>query len=194
VSGVRCQCSAPPLAKKNGQSDQKRNSEKANIEYRIMNVEVMYSVYFIKDWAKRFHPSTFCGSIFDILRLAVPTMCSFILCFGFPLLRSSLLTSDTRHLKPDFQIQVIRNEWLLFTNGREVQTGSRGVNQIILHEFRIRPKRNRRSRVQRFRGSRLHSRPWTAFGKRIYEKSVSFVRPNPKFGAKLAIIWQNEYF
>jgi hypothetical protein len=28
---------------------------------------------------------------------------------------------------------------------------------------------------------------------RIYEKSVSFVRPNPKFGAKLAIIWQNEH-
>jgi hypothetical protein len=34
---------------KNGQSDRKRNSEKANIEYRIMNVEVMYSVYFKKD-------------------------------------------------------------------------------------------------------------------------------------------------
>jgi hypothetical protein len=30
---------AAPLAKKNGQSDRKRNSEKANIEYRIMNVE-----------------------------------------------------------------------------------------------------------------------------------------------------------
>jgi hypothetical protein len=29
---------------------------------------------------------------------------------------------------------------------------------------------------------------------RIYDKSVSFVRPNPKFGAKLAIIWQNEHF
>jgi len=29
---------------------------------------------------------------------------------------------------------------------------------------------------------------------RIYEKSVSFVRPNPKFGAKLAIIWENEHF
>jgi hypothetical protein len=29
---------------------------------------------------------------------------------------------------------------------------------------------------------------------RIYEKSVSFVRPNPKFAAKLAIIWQNEHF
>jgi len=28
---------------------------------------------------------------------------------------------------------------------------------------------------------------------RIYEKSVSFVRPNPKIGAKLAIIWGNEH-
>ncbi len=52
----------------------------------------------------------------------------------------------------------------------------------------------RRSRVQRFRGSRFHSRPWTAFGIRIYEKNVSFVRANPKFGAKLAIIWENEHF
>jgi hypothetical protein len=29
---------------------------------------------------------------------------------------------------------------------------------------------------------------------RIYEKSVSSVRPNPKFGAKLATIWENEHF
>jgi hypothetical protein len=50
------------------------------------------------------------------------------------------------------------------------------------------------SKVQRFRGSRFHSRPWTAFGMRIYEKSVSFVRPNPKFGAKLAIIWKMSIF
>ena len=34
----------------------------------------------------------------------------------------------------------------------------------------------------------------SAFGLRIYEKSVSFVRPNPKFGAKLAITWENEHF
>jgi hypothetical protein len=40
------------------------------------------------------------------------------------------------------------------------------------------------SKVQRFKGSKFHSRFWTAFGMRIYEKSVSFVRPNPKFGAK----------
>jgi len=35
-------------------------------------------VYFKNDRAKRFHPSTFCGLIFDILRFAVPTMFSFI--------------------------------------------------------------------------------------------------------------------
>ena len=29
---------------------------------------------------------------------------------------------------------------------------------------------------------------------RIYEKNLSFVKPNPKFGAKLAIIWGNEHF
>ncbi len=29
---------------------------------------------------------------------------------------------------------------------------------------------------------------------RIYEKSVSFVRLNPKFGAKLAIIWEMSIF
>jgi len=29
---------------------------------------------------------------------------------------------------------------------------------------------------------------------RIYEKSVSFVRPNPKFEAKLAIIWEMSIF
>jgi hypothetical protein len=50
---------------------------------------------------------------------------------------------------------------------------------------------SRRSRVQRFRGSRLHPRPWTAFGMRICEKSVSFVRANRKFETKLAIIWEN---
>jgi hypothetical protein len=41
--------------------------------------------------------------------------------------------------------------------------------------------------VHRFMGSRFHSRPWTAFGMCIYQKSVSFVRPNPKLAAKLAI-------
>jgi hypothetical protein len=53
-----------------------------------------------------------------------------------------------------------------------------------------------RSRVQRFRGSRFNFLSRTAFGTCIYEKSVIFDRPvcvhrtgrpNPKFGAKLAI-------
>jgi hypothetical protein len=43
-------------------------------------------------------------------------------------------------------------------------------------------------------GQGLHSRPWAAFGMRIYEKSVSFVKPNPKFGTKLAIIWETGIF
>jgi hypothetical protein len=43
-------------------------------------------------------------------------------------------------------------------------------------------------------GQGLHSRSRTAFGMHIYEKSVSFVRANPKFGAKLAIIWETEHF
>jgi len=42
-------------------------------------------------------------------------------------------------------------------------------------------------------GSRFHSCPRTAFRMRIYEKSVSFVRPNLKFEAKLAITWENEH-
>jgi hypothetical protein len=46
--------------------------------------------------------------------------------------------------------------------------------------------------VHGFKGSRFHSRPRTVFGMRIYEKSVSFVSPNPKFEAKLAITWENE--
>jgi hypothetical protein len=38
------QCSAPPLAA-NVQSDQKRNFEKANTEYRIMNIECRSKVF-----------------------------------------------------------------------------------------------------------------------------------------------------
>jgi hypothetical protein len=53
---------------------------------------------------------------------------------------------------------------------------------------------HRRSGVQRFGGTRLYSPPWTAVGMGIYEKSVIFVRHNPKFGVILAIIWENEYF
>ena len=43
-------------------------------------------------------------------------------------------------------------------------------------------------------GSRFHSHPRTVFETRIYEKSVSFVRPNPRFEATLAIILENECF
>ena len=49
----------------------------------------------------------------------------------------------------------------------------------------------RRSLVQRFRVS-FSSLDciWDGY----FEKSVSFVRPNPKFRAKLAIIWESEHF
>jgi len=48
----------------------------------------------------------------------------------------------------------------------------------------------------RFKGSgvqKFHLLHQTEFKMRIYEKSVSFVRPNPKFGDKLAIIWENAH-
>ena len=64
----------------------------------------------------------------------------------------------------------------------------------LMKRRRINPNADRFHRVQRFRGSRFHFRPWTEFEMRIYEKSGSFVRSNPKFGAKLAIIWGNEHF
>ncbi len=48
--------------------------------------------------------------------------------------------------------------------------------------------------MQSFRGSRFHSRPWTAFGMHIYDKSGSFVRPNPKFGAKFEIFGKMSIF
>jgi hypothetical protein len=87
------------------------------------------------------------------------------------------------------------------------QESNRNTEQKILvemeHYFRkatcdsishVVEKNGRRSRVQRFGGSRFYSRPRTAFGMRINEKSVSFARPNPKFGAELAIIWENKHF
>jgi hypothetical protein len=43
-------------------------------------------------------------------------------------------------------------------------------------------------------GQGFHFHPWTAFGMCIYEKSVSFVRANPKFGTKLAIFWEVSIF
>ncbi len=42
--------------------------------------------------------------------------------------------------------------------------------------------------VYGFKGSRFHSCPWTVFGMHFYEKSVTFVKLNPKFGVKYVII------
>ena len=73
-------------------------------------------------------------------------------------------------------------------------------NRIIVLGSRFRGSRvqgsksqSSRFRVLRFRGSKFHSHPWTALGMRIYKKSVNFIRPNPKFAAKLAIVWENEH-
>ena len=87
----------------------------------------MYSVCFKKDFAKRFHPSSF-----DIRYSAVR-------CFIQAIEAASLI------IKIQCQFGVVSYE--------------------------------------RFRGSRLHSRLWSASGMLIYEGSVSFVRSNPKFGA-----------
>ena len=48
--------------------------------------------------------------------------------------------------------------------------------------------------VHGFKGSRFHSRPRTAFGMCIYEKSVIFVMPKPKIVHKLTITWENKHF
>ncbi|MBW1707758.1 MAG: hypothetical protein JRJ86_21795 [Deltaproteobacteria bacterium] len=69
---------------------------------------------------------------------------------------------------------------------------------IDLHHNKLYVKKIVRFKVQgsRFKvqGSRLHSLPRTAFGMCIYKKGVIFFRPNAKFGAKLAITWENEHF
>jgi len=54
VQSVHCSGQAvfhtsPVASLKSRQFNRKRNFEKANIEYRIMNVEGMYSVYLKKD-------------------------------------------------------------------------------------------------------------------------------------------------
>ena len=51
ILDYRCQVSGVSAAAglNSGQSDQKRNFEEANMEYRIMNVEGMYFDYFKKD-------------------------------------------------------------------------------------------------------------------------------------------------
>jgi hypothetical protein len=43
-------------------------------------------------------------------------------------------------------------------------------------------------------GSKFHFRPWAAFGMRICEKSVSFVWPNPSFGAQLELFRKMSIF
>ncbi len=43
-------------------------------------------------------------------------------------------------------------------------------------------------------GQGLHSRLWTGFGMRIYEKSVSLVRANPKLEAKLHLFGKMSIF
>jgi len=49
VSGVRCQRSAPPLALKAAVLIERETLEKriTNIELKMSNVEVVYSVYFL---------------------------------------------------------------------------------------------------------------------------------------------------
>ena len=91
------QGSAQPPGQKNRRSNRKRNFEKANVEYRIMNIECRSNVFCLswafvsnglflkKDWAKRNHPSTFDtysppeeDSIFCDSAVRFLTLCSFI--------------------------------------------------------------------------------------------------------------------
>jgi len=68
----------------------------------MSNVEVMYSAYFKKDWAKRFHPSIFCGSLFLpaakvaglIIKKTVPFWPSFMQGVRIQLPGASVLTPD----------------------------------------------------------------------------------------------------
>jgi len=80
--------------------------------------------------------------------------------------------------------------------GLYISLQAQKVNNVSAPDQGVPPRKKYRgrSRVQRFRGSKFHSRLRTAFGMHIYEKSVSFLRRNPKFGAKLAITWENEPF
>jgi len=68
---------------KSGQFNRERNSKKENIEFRIMNIECRMNEFCpFKKTARHAaqapalreqnHPSIFCGSIFAILRFAVP--------------------------------------------------------------------------------------------------------------------------
>jgi len=63
--------SAHPLADRGKEYTEKRTAEPQNIECR-MSKEGILSVFIdLKGRAQRFHPSKFCGSIFEILRFAV---------------------------------------------------------------------------------------------------------------------------
>ncbi len=75
-------------------------------------------------------------------------------------------------------------------NGRDI----RSVLRIHLDCKGLRGITSQNWRPDLGQSSRFHSRPQIAFGMRIYERSGSFVRLNPKFGAKLAITLENEHF
>jgi len=73
VSGV-----SAAAGQKNGRSNRKRNPEKENIEYRIMNVEYRRNVFYLflkKRWSEAIPHFDIRYSIFDILRFAVQSDC-----------------------------------------------------------------------------------------------------------------------
>jgi hypothetical protein len=51
-----------------------------------------------------------------------------------------------------------------------------------------------RSRVQRFRGFKVAFSSLDWIWDAYLQTNVSFVRPNPKFGVKLTIIWEMSIF
>jgi hypothetical protein len=63
---------------KSGQSDQKRNSEKAINEYRTRNIEFRsneFCLFYKKRLSEAIPYFIIRNFLFDILRFAVPTMC-----------------------------------------------------------------------------------------------------------------------
>jgi hypothetical protein len=63
---------------KSGQSDQKRNSEKAINEYRTRNIEFRsneFCLFYKKRLSEAIPHFIIRNFLFDILRFAVPTMC-----------------------------------------------------------------------------------------------------------------------
>ena len=57
---------------------EQRTEEPQNIEYRMSKEGILSIFVDSKDRAQRFHPSKFCGSIFEILRFASPWFCCFV--------------------------------------------------------------------------------------------------------------------